>query len=174
MGSARRAALEGHLTAAVLRVRPRTGWCPLTGTAAAPFSSTDLCVPCGRSLAGRPARGLRPSSAYAILVKMDLMPGADGVVRQLLPVALDACSPRQAERLRALPELRDAGSVSMACGTMRRVRAFLSGSPGLASAVRSCEEAACAALAGDAVRFGRYVREAAGAVRSCGASPAPS
>jgi hypothetical protein len=112
---------------------------------------------------------LRPASAYAILVKMDLMPGADGVVRELLPVALDACSPRQAERLRALPELRDAGSVSMACGTMRRVRALLS--PALASAVRLCEEAACAALAGDAVRFGRYVREAAGAVRSAGPSP---
>lgn len=80
--------------------------------------------------------------------------------------------PAQAARLRELPELRDVGSVSMACGTMRRVRALLFRSPGLQEALRLCEEAAMSALCGDAVRFGGYVRRAAASMSPV--RPAPT
>lgn len=98
---------------------------------------------------------------------MELLRVADRTVRAVLPRALEAGGmPLQADRLRGLPELRDAGSVSMACGTMRRVRSLLLRSPRLAEAVRLCEEASLAALAGDAAGFGGYVRGAAESLSS--------
>jgi hypothetical protein len=103
---------------------------------------------------------------------MSLLRGADRTVRSLLPEALEAGGlPRQAERLRGLPELRDAGSVSMACGTMRRVRALLLRRPELEEAVRLCEEASVAALSGDHRGFGGYVRRAAAQLRLGSAPP---
>lgn len=116
---------------------------------------------------GLRAGGLRPGPAYAILDEMTdaVMLGADGVVRRMLPAAMQADGDEEcAARLRSLAPLRDAGTAWSAVLALRAARARLR-RQALRDAVRSCEEAACAAAAGDVRSFALHVRAAAAFLR---------
>jgi len=93
----------------------------------------------------------------------ELLPGADKVVRHMLPLVLESrglsCS---AASLRELPVLRDVGSVTFAVAAMSRAA---SGAGPAEAAVRLCGEAAMAAVVGDARKFVALVRTAAASLR---------
>lgn len=92
-----------------------------------------------------------------------LLPGADEVVRRMLPVVLESRGlSSSADSLRRLPKLRDVGSVTFAVAAMSRAAR---GAGPAAGAVRLCSEAALAAVRGDAGRFAALVRDAAEALR---------
>lgn len=92
-----------------------------------------------------------------------LLPGADEVVRRMLPVVLESRGlASSADSLRKLPRLRDLGSVTYAVLAMARAA---KGAGPAESAVRLCSEAALAAVRGDAGRFAALVRDAAEALR---------
>ncbi len=93
----------------------------------------------------------------------DLLPGADQVVRRMLPMVLESRGlPQSAASLRGLPALRDAGSVAYAVAAMSR--AARQAGP-VEPTVRLCGEAAMAAAAGDAKKFVMLVRTAAASLR---------
>lgn len=97
------------------------------------------------------------------MTKNRLLPGADEVVRRMLPVVLESRGlSSSANALRRLPRLRDLGSVTFAVLAMSRAA---KGAGPAASAVRLCSEAALAAVRGDAGRFASLVRDAAEALR---------
>ncbi len=93
-----------------------------------------------------------------------LLPGADEVVRRMLPMVLESRGlSSAASSLRGLPVLKDIGSVTFAVAEMSR--AARSAGPAEA-AVRLCGEAAMAAVRGDARRFALFVRTAAASLRA--------
>ena len=90
-----------------------------------------------------------------------LLPRADDVVRILLPRVLEADGLHvQAGDLRGLPELQDIGSVSFACGKLRRL--FRSTGSHI---FRLAEEAAISAVLGDAVKFRNFILQATEVLR---------
>lgn len=92
-----------------------------------------------------------------------LLPGADRVVRRMLPLVLESRGlPLSAASLRGLPVLRDVGSVTFAVAAMSR--AASEAGPAEA-AVRLCGEAAMAAVVGDARKFVSLVKTAAASLR---------
>lgn len=98
-----------------------------------------------------------------------LLPGADEVVRRMLPLVLESRGlSSSAASLRGLPALRDVGSVTFAVAEVTRA-ARTAGPAG--AAVRLCGEAAIAAVRGDAGRFAVLVKGAAASLR--GMTPRP-
>lgn len=97
------------------------------------------------------------------ITQKKLLPGADEVVRKMLPLVLESrglsCS---AASLRGLPALRDVGSVTYAVAAVSRAA---SEAGPAAAAVRLCGEAVMAAAAGDARKFVILVRTAAASLR---------
>ena len=94
-----------------------------------------------------------------------LLAEATTVVRALLPVALEADGREScAMRLRALPALRDPGTVWRAMLVVESVATLRPGARA-SEAARLCGDAACAALRGEAARFAELVRRASGLLR---------
>ncbi len=92
-----------------------------------------------------------------------LLPGADAVVRRMLPLVLESRGlALSAASLRGLPALRDVGSVAFAVAEVTRAAR---GAGPAGAAVRLCGEAAIAAVLGDARRFAVLVRASAASIR---------
>jgi len=92
-----------------------------------------------------------------------LLPGADAVVRRVLPILLDSHGlSDSAESLRGLPALQDVGSVTFAVAAVSRAAEQVgAGDAEAGMAVRLCGEAVMAAMAGDAKKFTLHVKAAA-------------
>lgn len=92
-----------------------------------------------------------------------LLPGADEVVRRMLPLVLESRGlSSSAASLRRLPALRDVGSVAFAVAEVARAAR---GAGPAGAAVRLCGDAAIAAVRGDARGFAVLVRGAAASLR---------